>query len=327
METSACTVTVIVPVYNAERYIRRISEALVNQDFFHYEILFVNDGSTDGTLEILSDVCRENEKQLITVISIENAGVSNARNVGVQNAKGQFITFVDSDDLVTPDYLTNLYDPFKNNVRGDLISMVNTTYVDGITIDVQERKSASCMDFESALRLMLERTRVIDVDVWGKMFPKSLLKKNLFTPNIIFEDLDIWPRLLKSSQIKDIYISGTYSYIHIEREGPLMHSNASMIDGTVIDVINQGMNIVVEEFPTLLTAYTERTISALSGVLEKKHGENFYWRNEVFEHLCKYATFSNFINSNSVKTKLLILLASFKNLAFYNYILARAKRY
>ena len=90
--------SVIVPVYNTEKYLERCIDSIVNQTFKNVEILLINDGSTDNSIEI----CRRYEKndERIKLINKQNSGVSETRNIGIENATGEFITFVDSDDEI-----------------------------------------------------------------------------------------------------------------------------------------------------------------------------------------------------------------------------------
>lgn len=96
-------VSIIVPVYNVEKYLKRCLDSLVNQTLKDIEIICVNDGSTDGSLAILDEYVRNDDR--IVVINQENSGQSVARNRGIDVAKGEYIGFVDSDDWVSEDYL------------------------------------------------------------------------------------------------------------------------------------------------------------------------------------------------------------------------------
>lgn len=99
------TLSVIIPVYNAEPYLRSCLDSILNQTFKDYEIIAINDGSSDGSLEILNAYA--NAQDNIRVINQPNSGVSKARNAGIESARGKFITFIDSDDVIRPEYLSN----------------------------------------------------------------------------------------------------------------------------------------------------------------------------------------------------------------------------
>ena len=94
-------VSIIVPVYNAEETLRRCIESVLNQGFTDFELLLVDDGSTDSS----AGICREYENgdRRVRVIRKENTGVSDTRNLGLSEARGTFVQFLDSDDWITPD--------------------------------------------------------------------------------------------------------------------------------------------------------------------------------------------------------------------------------
>ena len=100
-------ISVIVPVYNVKLLLPRCIDSLLNQKFTDYELLLIDDGSTDGSGEICDEYGEKDSR--IKVIHKSNEGVSKARNKGIDEAKGEWITFVDSDDYVGFDYLSNLY--------------------------------------------------------------------------------------------------------------------------------------------------------------------------------------------------------------------------
>ena len=102
--------SIIIPVYNVEKYVKRCIESVINQDFEDYEIILVNDGSTDSSLEICKQYTNNSH---VTIISKENEGPSSARNCGMQCSCGKYIVFLDSDDSIAPGSLRQLYEVTK----------------------------------------------------------------------------------------------------------------------------------------------------------------------------------------------------------------------
>ena len=108
-------ISVIVPVYNAEKYLCRCIDSILSQTFTDFELLLINDGSKDGSDAICDEYAAKDNR--VRVFHKENGGVSSARNLGLDNAKGEWITFVDSDDFIPSDSLKSL----SNNNSEDLI--------------------------------------------------------------------------------------------------------------------------------------------------------------------------------------------------------------
>ncbi|MBQ3035419.1 MAG: glycosyltransferase, partial [Lachnospiraceae bacterium] len=94
-------ITIIVPVYNGEKYIQKCLDSILQQTYDNYEILIVNDGSTDETLKIATQY--EQKYENIRIVTKENQGLPQARKTGVENANGSYIGFVDVDDWIDPD--------------------------------------------------------------------------------------------------------------------------------------------------------------------------------------------------------------------------------
>ena len=107
MDSEKIDISLIVPVYNVEKYLKRALTSVENQTFKNFEVIIVNDGSTDGSLEIISEFVDRNKN--FTLINQENKGLGEARNVGIRHAKGRYVAFLDSDDFLEPEYLEKLY--------------------------------------------------------------------------------------------------------------------------------------------------------------------------------------------------------------------------
>ena len=108
-------ISIIVPVYNAEKYLHRCIDSILSQTFTDFELLLIDDGSTDSSSIICDDYLREDSR--VRVFHKKNGGVSSARNMGLDNAKGKWITFVDSDDFISSNFCEILLD----NENEDLV--------------------------------------------------------------------------------------------------------------------------------------------------------------------------------------------------------------
>lgn len=123
--------TIIVPIYNTENYLSECIDSILNQSYKNIELILINDGSTDNSGFICDEYSRRNKR--IKIIHTENKGVSHARNIGLSIAKGEYITFVDSDDFVSHDiYLENI-----KILQQDLS-------IDFIQIPINDKKITPC---------------------------------------------------------------------------------------------------------------------------------------------------------------------------------------
>lgn len=176
-------ISVIVPVYNVEKYLKRCLESLSNQTFRDFEIIAVNDGATDSSLSILEDYAKD-EKRL-KIISQENQGLSGARNTGMKKAIGEYIYFLDSDDAIHPQCLEIAYN-FLTKEKADLFCF-NYEHSDGgdyntNLFDVEK------IDYKLVDNPLFLGIKATNFNVTMKFFHKNLIKDIEFIPYIHFED-------------------------------------------------------------------------------------------------------------------------------------------
>lgn len=164
-----CLVSVIVPIYNVEEYIKKTVESIINQDYKRMEIILVDDGSPDSCPQIVDELKQQDDR--IVVVHKKNGGVSSARNAGLDIAKGDYIVFVDGDDWLEPNcvsYLLSLVIDYKCEIglNKNQISDYNT----------KSSNRVSIISSEKAIEwLYLGK---IDVAVWNKIFDRTFIDKN-----------------------------------------------------------------------------------------------------------------------------------------------------
>lgn len=134
-------ISVIVPVYNVEKYLQRCIDSILTQTFSDFELILIDDGSPDSSGEICDSYAKKDFR--IRVFHIENGGVSRARNYGVSQANGDFVTYIDSDDWVHPDYLKVQYDCLIKSGGDICVTLAQTVF------DKSEEKPCICTDFET----------------------------------------------------------------------------------------------------------------------------------------------------------------------------------
>lgn len=201
-------VSIIVPVYNVEKYLRKCIDSLINQTLKDIEIICINDGSTDKSLEILKEY--KNRDSRIILLNQENSGQSVARNRGIEIVKGEYLGFVDPDDWIDLDYYEKLYNAASTN---------DTDIAVGGIIRVTGIKKKKFLNFEKETltdntKLKFELCDVPEKSyIWNKIYKTQKLKEiNLkFEEGRIFEDCIFTPQALFFLG-KMVTVPNTYYY-------------------------------------------------------------------------------------------------------------------
>lgn len=188
-------VSIIIPVYNVEDRVRTCVSNVLAQTFCDYELLLVNDGSTDSSLEVCREIAKKDDR--VIVVCQKKAGVSKARNTGLDHARGELIAFVDSDDLIAPDYLEYLLQGMENS--DTVLSMCSYVYIYDYEYKFAKTSEAAriILARQCAERVLIGR---FPIGVWGALFRKELIGDLRFHDRIcVNEDkLFLYEYLLKN---------------------------------------------------------------------------------------------------------------------------------
>lgn len=293
-------VSIVVPVYNTEKYVRDCLESLVNQSLEDIEIIMVNDGSTDGSLTILKEY-EHKYPDKIRIVDKENGGMSDARNAGLKHATGEYIGFVDGDDYVKETTYATLYEKAKSKDFDIVACNINYVYPD-------HEKKAYCHythDLWDKDEIRKSLTTFYP-SVCNKIFHRRLFEESklTFTKDVWFEDVEfnycIYP------YIKSIGVVDEFFYQYIQREG------------SITKVFNERLFDYLKNWKSILSYY-------------KKHGFYQTYEKEL-EYSCVrylYATFvkatANYLEKDmyldAVKQAKQMVISTFptyrKNLYFY----------
>lgn len=176
---SECLVTIIIPVYNVEKYIRVCLDSVLSQTYRNLEIILVDDGSTDGSGLVCDEYSKTDNR--IKVIHKNNEGVSTARNTGIEMATGKYVCFVDSDDILMPDYVEYLYAIVESHNVPVAVTRSFFTTFGGKQIEHDEIELVSGED--AAAQILYYN---IPIGCYCKMFSRTFLLSNniRFIPNV-----------------------------------------------------------------------------------------------------------------------------------------------
>lgn len=208
-------VSVLIPVYNVEKYLSKCLESILHQTYKNIEIILINDGSTDSSYDIAS--LYANTYDCIHLYSYENAGISTTRNRALKHATGDFYIFVDSDDFLRPNMIEKM---IKRAIetKSDIVTCGYTIDFKGISIPVSPLKNKT-MDSLSALHALSENKGINNYP-WGKLYASSCFK------NVTFPDEkkgfeDTYTVFKAIYNAKRVSIMPNCFYHYVKRKGSL----------------------------------------------------------------------------------------------------------
>lgn len=214
-------ISIIVPTYNVEKYIRTCIESILAQTYRNVEVIIVNDGSTDQSLAVISDlICSHHN---VKVINQKNQGLSVARNTGIDVATGKYITFVDADDKIMPGFVSSLYQIADKTgadiVRGSFRDFNGNIPKDWVP-DFNVPTNCGTIVLDQFL------SSHISFVVWSSIYRLDFINSNhiRFTPGILLEDIDFTTRAYMLAKLVATSPEPNYAY-RIHRQGSILTTN------------------------------------------------------------------------------------------------------
>lgn len=234
-------ISVIIPIYKVEKYLEKCVKSVLNQTYKNLEVILVDDGSPDNCGKIC-DMFAERDKRIF-VIHKENGGISDARNVGLRKATGEYIAFVDSDDYIEPDMYEELLQHIKKD-RSEL-AICNFWYVDEMGTSIDERNNDlpirdEVISGDEALARLAEKKYWYYVTAWNKLYQKQLLEGIEFPKGKIREDEFVAHHVLYKCKRISCVKKPLYQYV--QRKHSIMNSSFT---AESLDVVDSFCNRVV----------------------------------------------------------------------------------
>lgn len=216
--------SVIVPIYNVERYLPRCIDSIIAQTYKNLEIILVDDGSIDKSGQI-ADFYQKKDNR-IKVIHKNNGGLSDARNTGIDNATGDYIAFVDSDDFVEPDIYEKSMEKIKNTNSDVLVFEIARDYSDKKSI-IYKIEKEEVVDKTIAI-IQLNTFKNIDYSACNKIFRKNLFTRIRFPLNKKCEDVYTMYKIFYNAN--KIYLYPYVGYHYCMRQGSITSSCSINMD-------------------------------------------------------------------------------------------------
>ena len=253
-------ISVIIPVYNAEEWLHDALASLQAQTYADFEAILVDDGSIDRSAEICRNFCSHDER--FRLLRQKNSGVSAARNLGIDNAKGEWIAFMDADDMMPPDALDVMITHAQESGAG----IVAGGYMRGISRRMPKGKgNAMTVSSDTAILIGLYQMKILN-NPWGMLFNSSVFKGNppLRFRKCRYEDLDLFYKAFE--QTEKVCILDRTIYFYRDTPGSFINTwSEARLD--VLDVTDRIVTHMKSRTPALYRAANDRRFSAHFNIL------------------------------------------------------------
>ena len=204
-------ISIIIPVYNNEKYLKKCIQSIINQTYKKIEIILINDGSTDNSLEICNAFYKNDSR--IKVLDQINGGLSAARNTGINNATGEFFMFVDGDDFVSENFCEAAISNQRKLNSDIVIFNYKNIYQDKIEL-YSQNVSEGIVPKDKAMELIIN-----DSHAWNKLYKANLFKGIRYPVGRNYEDILTTYKLIDKSKKISYVNKSTYYYVHREKIG------------------------------------------------------------------------------------------------------------
>lgn len=309
-------ISVIVPVYNVEKYLHRCIDSLLGQTYPNLEIVLVDDGSPDHCGKICDEYAKKNKN--IKVLHQKNQGLSAARNNGVKISSGEYISFVDSDDFMPMNSISHLYEALKKDQAslavGNMMFVFEGDMVDELQVNAGELRTA-CYNTEEALWRMCYG-KGFGVSSWAKLYSRNLVVENPYPVGMLYEDLALTYKIVaqceKVVELKEIV------YFYFQRENSIVHCSIQpkhLEDG--LKAANEELEFMKMNYPAVVPAALyrrcQKIMQYIPALLNKtKQNEEYFKYLKKELRPCLFATIKDSNVSFGFKIRCIAICAGYR---------------
>ena len=245
-------ISVIIPVYKVEKYLDQCVQSVVGQTYQNLEIILVDDGSPDNCPRMCDRWCEKDHR--IRVIHKQNGGLSDARNYGIRESHGEFISFIDSDDWVPPDMVMELYEACDRFHAEMSICQFEIVYQNGEREkSVDTEYPTEVFSAKEALKLLLQEKRISN-HAWRKLYRRNILSDETFPVGKFYEDIYAMPQLFL--KCRNIVCLNKVLYYYRQNPGGIIKTNSIQSNLDFLEGLQAQYNQIIEALPEL-KAYAE----------------------------------------------------------------------
>ncbi len=301
-------VSVIIPMYNTEAFIKDCLDSLIAQTFSDFEAIIIDDGSTDGGARIAAGYASSDSR--FKLIGQPNKGPSEARNTGLKIMRGEYVTFIDSDDCVAPNFLETLFfiaQLHQADIACCSIKNIDEAYkCDGTTPNTSISASLTP---EEAARISLYQDSLPDYSAWNKLYKADLWKGKFFPAGQIFEDLALIPEILLGAN--KVVTTKSNLYFYRKRPGSYLATPFDESKIVLLDVAENVFEAMKPRSKKLYKAARSMLVSASFSILMRSEDSDEFadCRKRAIAHIRKYRLGTFFDLKIRMRNRMAILLS------------------
>ena len=283
-EESLPLISIVLPIYNIEKYLDKCMESLLEQTYPNLEILMVDDGSTDSC-PLKCDQYSQKNSQIYAFHKL-NGGLSDARNYGIERANGEYISFIDPDDYVEKDYIEYLYNLIvKYQTKMSLCQ--HFVHFDNGSIKKLGKPGDELLDNKECIRRMMYHD-IIDTSAWAKLYSRDLFQNVRYPKGKIFEDIGTtYAFMLQCDKIACGYEE---KYHYIFHENSIVNGKFKRSKLDLLEMTDKMADDVEKCYPELHAALLRRRVYARLSTLNQMLDEKEFKKEkkEILDFINKY---------------------------------------
>lgn len=307
-------ISVIIPVYKVEKYIKKCVESVLNQTYENYEIILVDDGSPDNCPNICDEYAKLNKK--IKTYHKQNGGLSDARNYGIERSVGEYITFIDSDDFVQNTYLEVLYTNIKKN-DCEVSACSHFVLYNNSKINLNKIVEKK-YDKNTAMKDLLYG--YIDTSSWAKLYKREIFNDIKFPVGKIFEDTATTYKIF--DKCKNIYVTTEQLYNYVIRENSITTSKFNKKKFDLINVSIEMHDFIKKNYPQYIDASISKLLRSYISTynLLITYKNDFNKEKKEIQKFIKDNRKTTIFDSNAMKKERIALITTLFGFYTYNIV-------
>ena len=317
-------ISVVIPVYNTAKFLPQCLDSIVHQTFSDFEAIIVDDGSTDNSIEIMREYAGCDSR--FSIVQQENKGLSEARNAGIDVARGDWITFVDSDDMLAPNFLQSLFDAIVETgadiaCSGKLLFGDVEQKASKISMPAHYgpyTPSGNCASLSPAVALAnaLYQNDKPDYSAWNKLYAASLWKSRRFPPGKFFEDMATIPQVFLDARL--VAFVPEQLYLNRRHSTSILATTYDRKKAELLDIAEAVCGLVKGKGSSLERAARSNLFSASCSILMRTDDTPEFadYRERAWKHIkeLRFGTLLNLRTRSRNKAAALISLAGKESL-------------